>query len=62
MCPVAEQAERIAAARADADEAGLPRFSDARIDTCHRGPAGTYGSLVAVLEYGELNALLGGAR
>ncbi|MBO4259041.1 isocitrate lyase/PEP mutase family protein [Streptomyces griseorubiginosus] len=37
--PVAEQAERIAAARAAADEAGLPLFINARIDTYLRGPA-----------------------
>ncbi|MEU1274889.1 isocitrate lyase/phosphoenolpyruvate mutase family protein [Streptomyces sp. NPDC005799] len=37
--PVAEQAERIAAARTAADEAGLPLFINARIDTYLRGPA-----------------------
>ncbi|MGA4838564.1 isocitrate lyase/PEP mutase family protein [Streptomyces sp. G45] len=35
--PVAEQAERIAAARAAADAAGVPLFVNARIDTCLRG-------------------------
>jgi 2-methylisocitrate lyase-like PEP mutase family enzyme len=37
--PVGEQAERIAAARAAADEAGVPLFVNARIDT-HRLPPG----------------------
>ncbi|MEW1719856.1 isocitrate lyase/phosphoenolpyruvate mutase family protein [Streptomyces sp. NPDC093109] len=37
--PVAEQAARIAAARAAADAAGVPLFLNARIDT-HRLPAG----------------------
>lgn len=37
--PVAEQAERIAAAREAADEAGIPLFINARIDT-HRLPPG----------------------
>ncbi|MGW2202483.1 isocitrate lyase/PEP mutase family protein [Streptomyces sp. NPDC001774] len=37
--PVAEQAERIAAARAAADGAGVPLFVNARIDT-HRLPPG----------------------
>ncbi|MFI9209020.1 isocitrate lyase/phosphoenolpyruvate mutase family protein [Streptomyces sp. NPDC053253] len=37
--PVAEQAERIAAARRAADEAGVPLFVNARIDT-HRMPSG----------------------
>ncbi|MFJ6636068.1 isocitrate lyase/phosphoenolpyruvate mutase family protein [Streptomyces sp. NPDC091376] len=37
--PVAEQAERIAAARRAADEAGIPLFINARIDT-HRLPPG----------------------
>ncbi|MFJ6080779.1 isocitrate lyase/phosphoenolpyruvate mutase family protein [Streptomyces sp. NPDC092369] len=35
--PVAEQAERIAAARAAADSAGVPLFVNARIDTFLRG-------------------------
>ncbi|WP_369231571.1 isocitrate lyase/phosphoenolpyruvate mutase family protein [Streptomyces sp. R21] len=35
--PVAEQAERIAAARAAADAAGVPLFVNARIDTYLRG-------------------------
>lgn len=38
--PVAEQAERIAAARAAADTAGLPLFVNARIDTFLRGAGG----------------------
>jgi 2-methylisocitrate lyase-like PEP mutase family enzyme len=37
--PVTEQAQRIAAARAAADEAGVPLFVNARIDTYLRGPA-----------------------
>ncbi|ALO06145.1 PEP phosphonomutase [Streptomyces venezuelae] len=37
--PVAEQVERIAAARRAADEAGVPLFLNARIDT-HRMPSG----------------------
>ncbi|WP_407699031.1 isocitrate lyase/PEP mutase family protein [Streptomyces katsurahamanus] len=37
--PVAEQSERIAAARGAADEAGIPLFVNARIDT-HRLPPG----------------------
>lgn len=37
---VAEQAERIAAARAAADTAGLPLFVNARIDTFLRGAGG----------------------
>ncbi|MFI5528183.1 isocitrate lyase/phosphoenolpyruvate mutase family protein [Kitasatospora sp. NPDC051853] len=37
--PVAEQAERIAAARAAADAAGIPLYLNARIDT-HRLPPG----------------------
>ncbi|MFE0652467.1 isocitrate lyase/phosphoenolpyruvate mutase family protein [Streptomyces sp. NPDC059534] len=37
--PVAEQAERIAAAREAADESGVPLFINARIDT-HRLPPG----------------------
>ncbi|MFJ4835066.1 isocitrate lyase/phosphoenolpyruvate mutase family protein [Streptomyces sp. NPDC088747] len=35
--PIAEQAERIAAARAAADEAGVPLFVNARVDTFLRG-------------------------
>jgi len=35
--PVAEQAERLAAARAAADEAGVPLYINARIDTYLRG-------------------------
>ncbi|MFD7001181.1 isocitrate lyase/phosphoenolpyruvate mutase family protein [Streptomyces mirabilis] len=38
--PVAEQAERIAAARAAADAAGVPLFVNARIDTVLRGAGG----------------------
>ncbi|MER5922925.1 isocitrate lyase/PEP mutase family protein [Streptomyces mirabilis] len=38
--PVAEQAERIAAARAAADAAGVPLFINARIDTVLRGAGG----------------------
>ncbi|OXY94839.1 isocitrate lyase/PEP mutase family protein [Streptomyces diastatochromogenes] len=38
--PVAEQAERIAAARAAADAAGVPLFINARIDTFLRGAGG----------------------
>ncbi|MFF7597504.1 isocitrate lyase/PEP mutase family protein [Streptomyces mirabilis] len=38
--PVAEQAERIAAARAAADAAGVPLFINARIDTVLRGTGG----------------------
>ncbi|MFF7750954.1 isocitrate lyase/phosphoenolpyruvate mutase family protein [Streptomyces sp. NPDC007971] len=38
--PVAEQAERIAAARAAADRAGVPLFVNARIDTFLRGAGG----------------------
>ncbi|MER6913760.1 isocitrate lyase/phosphoenolpyruvate mutase family protein [Streptomyces sp. NPDC000594] len=37
--PIAEQAERIAAARTAADDAGVPLFINARIDT-HRLPPG----------------------
>ncbi|MFF2510970.1 isocitrate lyase/phosphoenolpyruvate mutase family protein [Streptomyces sp. NPDC058086] len=38
--PVAEQAERIAAARAAADREGVPLFINARIDTVLRGAGG----------------------
>ncbi|MFD7999829.1 isocitrate lyase/PEP mutase family protein [Streptomyces mirabilis] len=38
--PVVEQAERIAAARAAADAAGVPLFINARIDTVLRGAGG----------------------
>ncbi|MFF2129690.1 isocitrate lyase/phosphoenolpyruvate mutase family protein [Streptomyces olivochromogenes] len=38
--PVAEQAERIAAARTAADAAGVPLFINARIDTVLRGAGG----------------------
>ncbi|MET8034367.1 isocitrate lyase/phosphoenolpyruvate mutase family protein [Streptomyces sp. NPDC005345] len=38
--PVAEQADRIAAARAAADAAGVPLFVNARIDTFLRGAGG----------------------
>ncbi len=38
--PVAEQAERISAARAAADRAGVPLFVNARIDTFLRGAGG----------------------
>ncbi|MFE2518605.1 isocitrate lyase/PEP mutase family protein [Streptomyces mirabilis] len=38
--PVAEQAERIAAARGAADAAGVPLFINARIDTVLRGAGG----------------------
>ncbi|MGW1753010.1 isocitrate lyase/PEP mutase family protein [Streptomyces mirabilis] len=38
--PVAEQAERIAVARAAADAAGVPLFINARIDTVLRGAGG----------------------
>ncbi|MGW4565208.1 isocitrate lyase/PEP mutase family protein, partial [Streptomyces sp. NPDC004561] len=38
--PVAEQAERVAAARAAADAAGVPLFVNARIDTFLRGAGG----------------------
>ncbi|MEU6369579.1 isocitrate lyase/phosphoenolpyruvate mutase family protein [Streptomyces sp. NPDC046931] len=38
--PVQEQAARIAAAREAADEAGVPLFVNARIDTCLRGAGG----------------------
>ncbi|MET7778921.1 isocitrate lyase/phosphoenolpyruvate mutase family protein [Streptomyces mirabilis] len=38
--PVAEQSERIAAARAAADAAGVPLFINARIDTVLRGAGG----------------------
>ncbi|MCS0599874.1 isocitrate lyase/phosphoenolpyruvate mutase family protein [Streptomyces sp. LP11] len=38
--PVAEQAERIAAARAAADRAGVPLFVNARVDTFLRGAGG----------------------
>ncbi|MFJ8658287.1 isocitrate lyase/phosphoenolpyruvate mutase family protein [Streptomyces sp. NPDC093795] len=38
--PVAEQAERIAAARAAADAAGVPLFVNARIDTHRLPPSG----------------------
>lgn len=37
MRPVAEQAERIAAARGAADAAGVPLFVNARVDTYLRG-------------------------
>ncbi|MEU0006898.1 isocitrate lyase/phosphoenolpyruvate mutase family protein [Streptomyces sp. NPDC006314] len=43
--PVAEQAERIAAAREAADEAGVPLFVNARIDTFLRGAGGVDGTL-----------------
>ncbi|MFI6334175.1 isocitrate lyase/phosphoenolpyruvate mutase family protein [Streptomyces sp. NPDC050535] len=39
--PIAEQAERIAAARAAADEAGVPLFVNARVDTYLRGAGKT---------------------
>lgn len=38
--PAAEQAERVAAAREAADEAGVPLFVNARIDTFLRGAGG----------------------
>ncbi|MDQ1034929.1 2-methylisocitrate lyase-like PEP mutase family enzyme [Streptomyces sp. V3I8] len=44
--PIAEQAARIAAARAAADSAGVPLFVNARVDTYLRGA----GSLSATLE------------
>jgi 2-methylisocitrate lyase-like PEP mutase family enzyme len=43
--PVAEQAERIAAARAAADAAGVPLFINARIDTVLRGAGGVQETL-----------------
>ncbi|MER6349453.1 isocitrate lyase/PEP mutase family protein [Streptomyces sp. NPDC001595] len=43
--PVAEQAERIAAARAAADEAGVPLFLNARVDTFLRGAGGVDATL-----------------
>jgi 2-methylisocitrate lyase-like PEP mutase family enzyme len=43
--PVAEQAERIAAARAAADEAGVPLFVNARVDTFLRGAGGVDATL-----------------
>jgi 2-methylisocitrate lyase-like PEP mutase family enzyme len=43
--PVAEQAERIAAARAAADAEGVPLFINARIDTYLRGAGGVDATL-----------------
>ncbi|WP_433454159.1 isocitrate lyase/PEP mutase family protein [Streptomyces sp. CA-142005] len=43
--PMAQQAERIAAARAAADEAGVPLFVNARIDTFLRGAGGVEATL-----------------
>ncbi|MFD8736254.1 isocitrate lyase/phosphoenolpyruvate mutase family protein [Streptomyces sp. NPDC059618] len=43
--PVAEQAERIAVARAAADAAGVPLFVNARVDTFLRGAGGVGESL-----------------
>ncbi|MFD7299854.1 isocitrate lyase/phosphoenolpyruvate mutase family protein [Streptomyces pharetrae] len=43
--PVAEQAERLAAARAAADEAGVPLFVNARVDTFLRGAGGVDATL-----------------
>ncbi|AIS01557.1 isocitrate lyase/PEP mutase family protein [Streptomyces glaucescens] len=43
--PVAEQAERIAAARAAADEAGVPLFVNARVDTFLCGAGGVDATL-----------------
>ncbi|CAL9383240.1 putative protein [Streptomyces sp. enrichment culture] len=43
--PVAEQAERIAAARAAADAAGVPLFVNARVDTFLRGAGGVDATL-----------------
>ncbi|WP_081238469.1 isocitrate lyase/PEP mutase family protein [Streptomyces viridosporus] len=40
LCPVTEQAERIAAAREAADAAGAPLFVNARVDTFLRGAGG----------------------
>ncbi|MGW1069416.1 isocitrate lyase/PEP mutase family protein [Streptomyces aureus] len=44
--PVAEQAERVAGARAAADAAGVPLFVNARIDTFLRGAGGVEETLL----------------
>jgi 2-methylisocitrate lyase-like PEP mutase family enzyme len=49
--PVAEQAERIAAARAAADAAGVPLFINARIDTVLRGAGGVEETLERAAAY-----------
>ncbi|MFJ3639202.1 isocitrate lyase/phosphoenolpyruvate mutase family protein [Streptomyces sp. NPDC090108] len=49
--PVAEQAERIAAARAAADAAGVPLFVNARIDTFLRGAGGVEQTLERAAAY-----------
>ncbi|MEU9972091.1 isocitrate lyase/phosphoenolpyruvate mutase family protein [Streptomyces sp. NPDC051014] len=49
--PVAEQAGRIAAARAAADEEGVPLFVNARIDTFLRGAGGVDGTLERAAAY-----------
>ncbi|WP_330460830.1 isocitrate lyase/phosphoenolpyruvate mutase family protein [Streptomyces sp. NBC_00820] len=49
--PVAEQAERIAAARAAADAAGVPLYVNARIDTFLRGDGGVDHTLERAAAY-----------
>ncbi|MEV7145714.1 MULTISPECIES: isocitrate lyase/phosphoenolpyruvate mutase family protein [unclassified Streptomyces] len=49
--PVAEQAGRIAAARAAADEAGVPLFVNARIDTFLRAAGGVADTLERAAAY-----------
>ncbi|MFF3876544.1 isocitrate lyase/phosphoenolpyruvate mutase family protein [Streptomyces sp. NPDC001978] len=49
--PVAEQAERIAAAREAADAAGVPLFVNARIDTFLRGAGGVDATLERAAAY-----------
>ncbi|MEV0977499.1 isocitrate lyase/phosphoenolpyruvate mutase family protein [Streptomyces sp. NPDC049915] len=49
--PVAEQAERIAAAREAADAAGVPLFVNARIDTFLRGAGGVDSTLERAAAY-----------
>ncbi|AYN34261.1 isocitrate lyase/phosphoenolpyruvate mutase family protein [Streptomyces albus] len=50
LLPVAEQAARIAAARAAADTAGVPLFLNARTDTYLRGIGAPEGRLAETLE------------
>ncbi|MDT0266257.1 isocitrate lyase/phosphoenolpyruvate mutase family protein [Streptomyces sp. DSM 44915] len=51
--PVAEQAERLAAARAAADAAGVPLFVNARVDVFLRRPGAHPALLDATLERGR---------
>lgn len=57
--PVTEQAERIAAARKAADEAGVPLFVNARIDTFLRGVGDPSGRVRATLERARAYAAAG---